>query len=83
MHARNVEIILGPGLDDPVKYLVCWTHGGRETGGTAQGMRVARAYGVPIYNLAKPAGLVFAGRMLDEDFSKLSECAGGQKSFSF
>ena len=80
MHTRNVEIILGYELDSPVKFLLCWTPGGRETGGTALGIRVARANGVPVYNLAKPAGLDFAGQLLSQ--AGLGEPIG-QLSFNF
>ena len=66
MHARNVEIILGPGQVQPVQSLVCWTPGGKGTGGTAQGFRVARVYGVPVFNLALPGGLVWAKARLGE-----------------
>ncbi len=33
------------------KAVVCWTPGGRMKGGTAQALRVAEGYWVPIYNL--------------------------------
>lgn len=58
LHARNCHILLGPRLDDPVDFVVCWTSFGRnalgepiETGGTAQGLRIARQWGIPIVNL--------------------------------
>jgi hypothetical protein len=60
MMARNVEIVLGAWLDKPVCYVIAWTPGGRETGGTAQGMRIAKACGVPVMNLANEAGMDFA-----------------------
>lgn len=52
LHARNSAIILGPELDDPVRFVICWTPGGAYVGGTAQGMRVADAHKIPIINLA-------------------------------
>jgi hypothetical protein len=53
MHARNVQIVLGAELDRPVDLVICWTPGGKAVGGTAMGMRLAQAYGITVYNLAK------------------------------
>jgi hypothetical protein len=36
------------------KFVVCWTPGGLLKGGTAQAMRIAHAYGIPVFNLADP-----------------------------
>lgn len=60
LHARNCHQILGTHLDNPVTLVVCWTPEGKEVGGTAQAMRIARAKDIPIYNLALP-----------EDFQRL------------
>ena len=51
MHGRNMHILLGPNLDTPVDFVVCWTKDGRDTGGTGQAMRVAVTYGTPVFNL--------------------------------
>lgn len=51
MHARNAHQILGPSLNDPVEFVVCWTPGGRMKGGTAQALRMANHYDIPITNL--------------------------------
>lgn len=51
-HARNSHIILGPTLTDPVKFVLCWTPRGEGGGGTGQGIRVARAYNVPVFDMA-------------------------------
>lgn len=51
--ARNSYILLGPNLDDPVCAVICWTPRGRITGGTGQGMRIARVHSIPIFNLYK------------------------------
>ena len=51
-HARNVQIVLGVFLRNPVNFVVCWTEDGKEVGGTAQAMRVARDYAIPVFNLA-------------------------------
>lgn len=50
--ARNTHQVLGRNCNEPVDMQVCWTPNGRETGGTAQSMRLCRHYGVPVYNLA-------------------------------
>ena len=51
LHARNSHQILGPFLNDPVKFVVCWTPDGKASGGTGQAMRIAESEGIPIYNL--------------------------------
>lgn len=51
LHARNSYIILGDDLNSPVSLVVCYTKNGEEIGGTAQGMRLAKAYNIPILNL--------------------------------
>lgn len=50
-HTRNMAQVLGWTLDDPVDFVVCYTHNGLKKGGTAQAMRVAEAMRIPIYNL--------------------------------
>lgn len=48
IHARNVCIVLGPDLETPSDFVICWTADGRASGGTGQAIRVARAYGIPV-----------------------------------
>lgn len=52
LHARNMHIMLGLDLDDPVDAVICWTPGGRLVGGTAQALRVAVDFAIPVHNLA-------------------------------
>ncbi|MEK7700353.1 MAG: hypothetical protein AAB332_08095 [Planctomycetota bacterium] len=52
LHARNVQIVLGPRLDQPVEFVLCWTPKGKAVGGTALGIRLALAYGIAVRNLA-------------------------------
>lgn len=52
LHGRNSAIVLGAGLDTPVDAVICWTPGGRLEGGTALGIRIATAHGIPVHNLA-------------------------------
>lgn len=57
LHARNGMILLGPDLDDPVKFVVCWTPDGKATGGTGQALRIAAdpQYAIPVFNLFFPS----------------------------
>jgi len=51
-HARNCHQMLGGNLDSPVSFVVCWTPGGQATGGTGQALRIAKALGIHVFNLA-------------------------------
>mgnify|MGYP006307016045 CR=1 FL=1 len=51
LHARNAMIVLGKNLDKLVDFIICWTPGGTGSGGTGQALRIAKAYGIPIYDL--------------------------------
>lgn len=51
LHARNSQEVLGRQLDSPSKFLLCWTPGGHGGGGTGQAIRIANAYGVPVFDL--------------------------------
>jgi hypothetical protein len=66
LHRRNCFQVLGPNLNEPSEFLVCWTPCGAEsakecvyskdgisTGGTATAIRVADSFNVPIFNLGK------------------------------
>lgn len=59
LHARNSHIILGDDLRSPVEFVVCWTTDGSldgtgsHCGGTGQALRVAAAYEIPVFNLAR------------------------------
>jgi len=52
LHARNCYQVLGEDLNTPAHFVVCWTPGGEEVGGTAQAIRIAKANGIKIFNLA-------------------------------
>lgn len=49
--SRNTNQILGKDLQTPVEFVVCWTKGGKASGGTGFAMRIAKAYNIPIFNL--------------------------------
>ena len=51
LHARNAHQILGPGLDQPATFVICWTLRGGRSGGTGQALRIAEAHDIPIYDL--------------------------------
>jgi hypothetical protein len=51
LHARNVYQILGKSLNNPVRYVVCWTKDGKASGGTGQAMRIAMDKKILIFNL--------------------------------
>lgn len=53
LHTRNVAQILGH-TQPPItsEFVLCWTYGARGGGGTGQAIRIAKAYGVPVYDLA-------------------------------
>lgn len=58
--ARNMHQILGPNLDDPVDFVICWTPDGCEshlkynpriTGGTGSAIALASLCDIPVYNI--------------------------------
>lgn len=69
LRSRDVHQILGEGLDDPVAVVVCWTPDGSldgsgpGAGGTGQALRVARAHGVQVLNLAREQHVRVAMRL--------------------
>src|SRR5207244_24474 len=54
LHARNVHQVLGPNLDAPAHFVLCWTPEGSGSGGTGQAIRIAGAYRVPVLDLGQP-----------------------------
>jgi len=66
MHARNVSQILGWSLLEPSKFVVCWTPNGNLIGGTAQALRLANYFEVPVFNLGLPTDMESMTQMLDE-----------------
>lgn len=53
LHGRNAMIILGENLDSPVEFVICWTKNGKGDGGTGQALRIAKDYGIKIYDLGE------------------------------
>ena len=62
LHGRNSFQVLGPELNDPSDFLVCWTPDGclhhhnrsRQTGGTGTAISIASMYHVKVFNLNNP-----------------------------
>lgn len=54
LHARNIHQVLGSTLNDPVRFVICWTKNAEPVGGTATALRVAGMYHVPIFNFGGP-----------------------------
>ena len=52
LHARNGYQVLGEDLKTPVDFVICWTPGGKEQGGTAQAIRIAKFNSIKVFNLA-------------------------------
>lgn len=61
LHGRNAFQVLGPGLDDYSKFIICWTRDGAIshqergilTGGTGTSISIASEYGIPVFNLKR------------------------------
>lgn len=54
LHARNTFQILGPNLNSPSSFLICWAQvdkHGQLKGGTRTAWELAKANGVPCFNL--------------------------------
>ena len=52
LHTRNVAILMGADMREPVNAMVCWTENGRVQGGTGMAIRLAQHYRIPVLNLA-------------------------------
>lgn len=57
LHGRNAFQVLGKTLDDPSRFVVCWTADGKASGGTGTAIRIAEAHGIPVFNLHDPDAL--------------------------
>lgn len=53
LQARNSHQILGWDLETPVRFVICYTKNGEMVGGTAQALRIANHYNIPIFNAGK------------------------------
>ena len=48
---RNTYQMLGPTLDNPSDFILCWTPNGNIVGGTGQAIRMAQEYDIPVFNM--------------------------------
>jgi hypothetical protein len=56
-HSRNICQLLGYELDSESLFVVCWTPEGKEVGGTATVLKLARERGILVFNLGSKTGL--------------------------
>jgi hypothetical protein len=49
--SRNSYQVLGPTLENPVDFVLCWTKDGKASGGTGQAIRIAEHFKIPVFNL--------------------------------
>lgn len=54
LHARNVHQVTGKELNHKSRFLLCWTEGGKDVGGTRTAIVLARKLNVPVFNLGDP-----------------------------
>jgi hypothetical protein len=74
MMARNAMQILGPNLDTPSAFVVCWTKDGcdsaatrtKKTGGTGQAIAHASSLGIPVFNLANSSHYLRISQFLNK-----------------
>lgn len=50
LQARNSYQVLGYNLNTYSDFIICWTKGGKGSGGTGQAIRIAKAYNVPVFD---------------------------------
>lgn len=51
MMRRNYRQVIGRSGYPNSSFVLCWTEGGKDVGGTAQAIRIARANKIPVINL--------------------------------
>ncbi len=49
--ARNSYQVLGSRLNKPSRFVICYTLDGKDSGGTGQALRIAKANNIPVMNL--------------------------------
>jgi len=48
---RNVSIIMGPELNDPVEFVAYWHPNRKPDGGTANAVKLAQSLNIPCFNI--------------------------------
>lgn len=56
LHARNCYQVLGHELNDPSRFLLCWTERGEAKGGTRTAIKLAERNHVPVLNFGAVKG---------------------------
>jgi hypothetical protein len=80
--ARDAHEVLGEHLDEPVRLVVCWTPEGGLDGadpraaGTGQALRIARASGIEVLNLARSEH----ARLLADGYAPGESANSGERS---
>ena len=65
---RNTYQILGHTLNLVSNFVVCWTVNGDLVGGTAQALRLAKAYDIPVFNFGKCYNISQCNKLVNEVF---------------
>jgi hypothetical protein len=68
---RNMHIVLGRTLDNPVDFAVCWTPGAKGGGGTGQAIRVCRDFRIPVFDLADESQRMVISDAMEQDNPEL------------
>lgn len=50
LQARNSYQVLGYDLNTPSNFVICYTKGGKGSGGTGQAIRIAKANNIPVFD---------------------------------
>ena len=69
---RNSCQVLGANLDNPVKFIICYTPNGSGSGGTGQALRIAKANNIPIFDIGKYAYISSASTALKQFLRELN-----------
>lgn len=70
--ARNGYQVMGRNLRTPVDFIVCYTKEGRDLGGTAQAIRIARKLDIPVFNAGSFASAAEFKEFLSELLDKIT-----------
>lgn len=64
LQARNSHQLLGNDLNTPSSFVICWTKGGKGSGGTGQALRIAKDYNIPIFDCGKYEDVIECSKKL-------------------
>ena len=67
LQARNSYQVLGYNLNTPSNFIICYTKGGKGSGGTGQAIRIAKANNIPVFDFGGKG----VGERLQEFIDKL------------